>query len=75
MHLCGCSDPKLCNVTSQYQGKVTTYPGGTVRLNVTSVDDRNNLSPGVVYTQIDTSGITSQNIALGSRPKEQYVVR
>ena len=73
VHLCGCSDPKLCNVTSQYQGKVTTYPGGTVRLNVTSVDDGNNLSPGVVYTQIDTSGITSQNIALGPRQEAQWI--
>ena len=73
VHLCGCSDPKLCNVTSQYQGKVTTYPGGTVRLNVTSVDDGNNLSPSVVYTQIDTSGITSQNITLGPRQEAQWI--
>ena len=73
VHLCGCSDPKLCNVASLYQRKVTTYPGGTVRLNVTSVDDGNNLSPGVVYTQIDTSGITSQNIALGPRQEAQWI--
>ena len=73
VHLCGCSDPKLCNVASPYQGKFTTYPGGTVRLNVTSVDDGNNLSPGVVYTQIDTSGITSQNIALEPRQKAQWI--
>ena len=72
VHLCGCSDPKLCNVTSQYQGKITTYPGGTVRYNVTSVDDGNNLSPGVVYTQIDTSGITSQNITLGPRQEAHF---
>ena len=73
VHLCGCSDPKLCNVASPYQRKVTTYPGGTVRLNVTSVDDGNNLSPGVVYTQIDTSGITSPNIALGPRQEAQWI--
>ena len=75
VYLCGCSDydPKLCNVTSHYQGKVTTYPGGTVRLNVTSLDDGNNLSPGVVYTQIDTSGITSQYIALGPRQEAQWI--
>ena len=73
VHLCGCSDSKLCNVTSQYQGKVTTYPGGTVRLNVTSVGDGNSLSPSVVYTQIDTSGITSQNIALGPRQEAQWI--
>ena len=73
VHLCGCSDPKLCNVTSQYQGKVTTYPGGTVRLYVTSVDDGNSLSPGVVYTQIDTSGIKSQNITLGPRQEAQWI--
>ena len=73
VHLCGCSDPKLCNVTSQYQGKVTTYPGGTVRLNVTSVGDGNNPSPGVVYTQIDTSGTTFQNIALGPRQEAQWI--
>ena len=71
--LCGCSDPELCNVASLYQRKVTTYPGGTVRLNVTSVDDGINLSPGVVYTQIDTSGITSHNIALGPRQEAQWI--
>ena len=73
VHLCDCSDPKLCNVASLYQRKVTTYPGGTMRLNVTSVDDGNNLSPGVVYTQIDTSGITSQNIALGPWQEAQWI--
>ena len=70
VHLCGCSDPKLCNVTSQYQGKITTYPGGTVRLNVTSVGDGNNLSPSAVYTQIDT---TSQNITFGPQQKAQWI--
>ena len=73
VHLCGCSDPKLCNVTSQYQGKVTTYPGGTVRLNVTSVGAGNILSPSVVYTQIDTCSITCQNIALGPRQEAQWI--
>ena len=73
VHLCGCSDPNLCNVTSQYQGKVTTYPGRTVRLNVTSVDNRNNLSPSVVYTLIDMNGITSPNIALGPTQKAQWI--
>ena len=73
VHLCGCSGPNLCNVTSQYQGKVTTYPGGTVRFNVTSVGDGNNLSPGVVYTHIHTGGVTSQNIALGPRQEAQWI--
>ena len=71
--LCGCSGSKLCNVTSQYQGKVTTYPGGTVRLNVTSVGAENTLSPSVVYTQNDTSSITSQNITLGPRQEAQWI--
>ena len=39
VQLCGCSNPNLCNVTNQYHGKVITYPGRTVRLNVTSVDE------------------------------------
>ena len=73
VHLCGCSGPKLCNVTSQYQGKITPYPGGTVRLNVSSVGDGNNLSPSVVYTQIDTSGITIKYIALGPRQEAQWI--
>ena len=73
VHLCGCSGPKLCNVPSQYQGKVTTYPGGTVRLNVTSVGAGNTLSPSVVYTQIDTSNITSQNMTLGPRQEGQWI--
>ena len=71
VHLCGCSGPKFCNVTSQ--GKVTTYPGGTVRLNVTSVGAGNTLSPSVVYTKIDTSSITSQNITLGPRQEAQWI--
>ena len=71
--LCGCNDPKLCIVTGQYQGKVTTYPGGTVRLNITSVGDGKNLSPSVVYTQIDTSDIKSQSITLGPSQKAQWI--
>ena len=70
---CGCSYSKLCNDTSQCQGKVTTYPGRTVRLNVTSVDDGKNLSPSVVYTQIDSNGIASQRITLGPRQKAQWI--
>ena len=71
--LCGWCGAKLCNVTSQYQGKVTTYPGGTVRVNVTTDDDGHNLSIGLVYAQIDTSGITSHNIALGPRQEAQWI--
>ena len=67
---CGCSDPNLCNSTSP---NLTTYPGRTVKLNITSVDKRNNLSPGVVYTQVDTDGIHSQNIMLGPRQKAQWI--
>ena len=66
VQLCNCSDPDLCNVTGQYQGKVTTYPGRTVRLNVTSVDDGNNLSPSVVYASIDT-------ITLGTGQEAQWI--
>ena len=73
VHLCGCSDPNLCNITSRYQGKVTTYPGRTVSLNVTSVDAGGSPSPSVVYTLIDTSSITSQNITLGPTQKAQWV--
>ena len=62
------TDVHLCGGTSQYQGKVTTYPGGTVRLNVTSVGAGNSLSPSAVYTQIDA---TSQNITLGPWQKAQ----
>ena len=73
VHLCDCSGPKLCNVKSQYQGKVTTYSGGTVRLNITSMGAGNTLSPSVVYTQIDTNSITSQNISLGPRQEAQWI--
>ena len=73
MHLCGCSNPKLCNATNQYHGKVITYPGRTVRFNVTSVDEGNYLSPSVVYTQIDTNGITSPKITLGPTQKAQWI--
>ena len=73
VYLCRCSDPNLCNVTSQYQGKVTTYPGRTVRLNVTSLDYESNLSPSVIYTQIDTTGIVSKTIMLGPRQKAQWI--
>ena len=67
---CGCSDPNLCNGTSPY---LTTYPGRTVKLNITSVDQRNNPSPSVVYTQVDTDGINSENIMLGPRQKAQWI--
>ena len=73
VQLCGCSDPNLCNFTSQYEGKVTTYPGRTLRLNVTSVDYGNNLSPSVVYTVINTNGTTFPNITLGPRQKAQWI--
>ena len=70
VNYCGCSDPNLCNGTSPH---LTTYPGRTLKLNITSVDKRNNLSPGVVYTQVDTDGIHSQNIMLGPRQKAQWI--
>ena len=70
VNYCGCSDPNLCNGTSPY---LTTYPGRTVKLNITSMDKRNNLSPGVVYTQVDTDGLHSQNIMLGPRQKAQWI--
>eukprot|EP00731_Ephydatia_muelleri_P033787 Em0038g6a len=73
VHLCGCSNPNLCNATNQYHGKVITYPGRTVRFNVTSVDERNYLSPSVVYTQIDTNGVTSPKITLGPTQKAQWI--
>ena len=73
VQLCGCSDPDLCNFTRQYNGKVTTYPGGTVRLNVTSVDYGNNLSPSVVYAAINTKGTTSPKITFGPRQKAQWI--
>ena len=63
----------MYNVSNQYQGKVTTYPGRTVRLNVTSVDEGNGLSPSVVYTLIDTYGITSSKITLGPTQKAQWI--
>ena len=67
VNYCGCSDPNLCNGTSQY---LTTYPGRTVRLNVTSVDHQDKLSPSVVYTQIDTSGVTPM---LGPQQSTQWI--
>ena len=70
VNYCGCSDPNLCNSTSP---NLTTYPGRTVKLNITSMDKRNNLSPGVVYIQVDTDGIHSQNIMLGPRQKAQWI--
>ena len=73
VQLCNCSDPDLCNVTGQYEGKVTTYPGGTVRLNVTSVDDGNYLSPGVVYALISTNGDTTTTITLGPGQEAQWI--
>ena len=70
VNYCGCSDPNLCNSTSPH---LTTYPGKTVKLNITSMDKRNNLSPGVVYTQVNTDGIHSENIMLGPRQKAQWI--
>ena len=73
VQLCGCSDPNVCNFTGQYQGKVTTYPGRTLRLNVTSVDYGHNLSPSVIYTVINANGSISPSITLGPRQKAQWL--
>eukprot|EP00731_Ephydatia_muelleri_P009200 Em0004g1538a len=73
VHLCDSKDTNMYNVTNQFQGKVTTYPGRTVRLNVTSVDEGRSLSPSVIYTQIDTNGITSSKITLGPTQKAQWI--
>ena len=73
LQLCGCSDPDLCNVTGQYEGKVTTYPGGTVRLNVTSVDVGNYPSPSVIYASIGTNGDTATTITLGPGQEAQWI--
>ena len=73
VQLCNCSDPDLCNVTGQYEGKVITYPGRTLRLNVTSVDDGNNLSPGVVYALISTNGDITTTITLGPGQEAQWI--
>ena len=70
VYLCGCNDHNLCSVTNQFEGKVITYPGRTVRLNVTIVDNGKNLSPGVVYTQI---GDTYQKITFVPRQKAQWI--
>ena len=73
VQLCNCSDRDLCNVTGRFGEKVTTYPGGTVRLNVTSVDDGNNLSPSVVYASIGTNGDTTTTITLGPGQEAQWI--
>ena len=73
VQLCGCSNPDLCNVTGKYEGMVTTYPGRTVRLNVTSVDVGNNLSPGVVYASIGTNGDITTTITLGPGQEAQWI--
>ena len=44
-----------------------------MRLNVTSLDEGNYLSPSVVYTQIDTNGITSSKTTLGPTQKAQWI--
>ena len=67
---CGCSDPNLCNGTSP---QLTTYPGRTLRIKVTSLDNANQLSPSVVYTQVNRNGITSQDIMLGPRQQVQWI--
>ena len=70
--LYNCSDPNMCNITTQYEGKVTTYPGRTVGLNVASVDDGGSPSPSVVYAIINTNSNSSQ-ITLGPTQKTQWI--
>ena len=65
VQLCNSSDSDLC----QNDGKVTTYPGGTVRLYITSVDGGNNLSPSVVYASINTNS----DITFGPGQKAQWI--
>ena len=73
VQLCNCSDPDFCNITGQHEGKVTTYPGRTVRLNVTSIDDGNYLSPSVVYASIGTNGDTTTTTILGPGQEAQWI--
>ena len=73
VQLCNCSDSNVCNAISQYEGKITTYPGRTVRLNVTPVDVGKNLSPSVVYTSIGTNGDITTTITLGPRQEAQWI--
>ena len=70
VQLCNCSDPDLCNVKGLYEGKITTYPGRTVRLNVTSVDDGKILSPSVVYASIGINGDTTR---IGPGQEAQWI--
>ena len=73
VQLCNCSDPEVCNVKGQYEGKVTTYPGRTVRLYVTSVDDGKNLSPSVIYSSIAKNVNTNISITLGPVQEAQWI--
>ena len=75
VQLCGYSDlDKLCSVTGQCEGKITTYPGRTERLNVTSIDAGNiNLSPSVIYATIGTDGDITTTITLGPGQEAQWI--
>ena len=73
VQLCNCSDPDLCNATGRFEGKATTYPGGTVRLNVTPVDSSNYLSPSLVYASIGSNGDITTTIALGPGQEAQWI--
>ena len=44
-----------------------------MRLNVTSADDGNNLSPSVVYASIGTNGDTTTTITLGPGQEAQWI--
>ena len=67
MNFCGCSDPYLCTGTSP---QLTTHPGRTVRMMVTPIGNREQLSPSAVYTQVHKNGV---DILLGPRQKAQWV--
>ena len=67
------SFPALVLLCNSSHDNINTYPGRTVRLNVTTVDEGNNLSPSVVYTSIDTNGDTTLKIALEPSQEAQWI--
>ena len=67
------SSPTDIEICGEYH--VFTYPGGTVLLNVSSMDYANSLSPSVVYAYIRVNGNTPETITLAPNQITQWVER
>ena len=69
VRICSFNDHNLSNYSAQHS--MDMYPGGTLQMDVTTMDYMHILSPSAVYAQIEAIG--TQGITLGAEQNVQWV--